>query len=56
MLDAKRKTEKKRCPRCGGNIFIDVDQYGTFEHCLRCGHIQDLANGRQTMAKDISKS
>jgi ribosomal protein S27AE len=56
MLDVKNKTQKKRCPRCGGNIFIDVDVYGTFEHCFKCGHIQDLANVRKPMAKDNSKS
>ena len=38
---------KQRCPKCGGNIYIDMDYYleGSFinwceqEHCLQCGHV-----------------
>lgn len=32
----------KRCPKCGGNVYLDEDQYGWFEHCLQCGYTCDL--------------
>lgn len=41
-MNGKNLDGKKACPRCGGNIFLDADQYGWFEHCLRCGHTRDL--------------
>ena len=27
---------RKRCPRCGGNIFLDNDSDGWYEQCLQC--------------------
>ncbi len=35
---------KKRCPRCGGNIYLEEDSYGGYEHCLQCGYDCDLKN------------
>lgn len=29
--------KKKRCPRCGGNIYVDSDHFGWYEQCLQCG-------------------
>jgi DNA-directed RNA polymerase subunit M/transcription elongation factor TFIIS len=31
-----------RCPRCGGNIFIDEDSIGYYAHCLQCGYEQQI--------------
>jgi len=31
-----------KCPRCGGNIFIDIDIDGWFEECLQCSYRHDL--------------
>jgi hypothetical protein len=25
-----------RCPRCGGNLFLDRDWSGWYEECLQC--------------------
>jgi len=33
---------QKRCPKCGGNIFLDRDLYGWYEKCLQCGYTCDL--------------
>ncbi|MFH1032770.1 MAG: hypothetical protein V1767_09440 [Chloroflexota bacterium] len=27
----------KRCPKCGGNIYLDRDEYGWYQKCLQCG-------------------
>ena len=32
----------KRCPRCRGNVYLDEDEHGWFEHCLQCGYTCDL--------------
>jgi len=33
---------QKRCPKCGGNIFLDRDSYGWYEQCLQCSHTSYL--------------
>jgi len=33
---------QKRCPKCGGNIFLDKDLYGWYEQCLQCSHTSYL--------------
>ncbi|MEE8419983.1 MAG: hypothetical protein V3R92_00835 [Dehalococcoidales bacterium] len=30
------------CPRCGGTVLVDRDQYGWYEQCLNCGYEHDL--------------
>jgi ribosomal protein S27AE len=42
MPDTKRKISEKRCPKCGGSLFIDSDVYGWYEHCIHCGLTRDL--------------
>jgi hypothetical protein len=33
----------KSCSRCGGDIFIDTDERGTwYEQCLQCSYIHEL--------------
>ena len=27
-----------RCPRCGGNMFLDTDPDGWYEECLQCSY------------------
>ena len=37
----------KRCPRCGGNMFIDEDLVGYYAQCLQCGYerqVRELEN------------
>ncbi len=31
-----------RCPKCGGNVYLDRDHYGWHEECLQCGYAHDL--------------
>lgn len=38
------KVVHKRCPKCGGNIFIDGDHYGWYEKCLQCAYTGDIQN------------
>jgi ribosomal protein S27AE len=28
----------KSCPKCGGDIFLDIDEDTWFDHCLQCGY------------------
>jgi ssDNA-binding Zn-finger/Zn-ribbon topoisomerase 1 len=32
-----------RCPKCGGNLYLDRDFNGWYEQCLQCAYIKDLA-------------
>lgn len=32
----------KGCPRCGGDIFLDRDEYKWYEQCLQCGYLREL--------------
>jgi len=32
----------KGCPRCKGDIVVEVDQWGWYEECIQCGYLQDL--------------
>ena len=34
--------ELKKCPRCGGDMFIEKDLYGWYERCLQCGYCGEL--------------
>jgi len=27
---------KSRCPKCGGNVYLDRDYDGWYEQCLQC--------------------
>lgn len=34
---------QKRCPKCGGNVYIDKDYYnGWYEQCLQCSQTRYL--------------
>ncbi|RLC61512.1 MAG: hypothetical protein DRI01_08395 [Chloroflexi bacterium] len=35
---------QKRCPKCGGNIYLDRDYHGWYEKCLQCGYTCDLGS------------
>jgi len=32
----------KSCPRCKGDVLVDLDYYGWYEECLQCGYQRDL--------------
>jgi hypothetical protein len=32
----------RKCTKCGGNLYLDSDQFGWYEECLQCGLISDL--------------
>jgi len=40
--EVKAGFAQKRCPKCGGNVFLDSDSDGWYEQCLQCGHISYL--------------
>jgi hypothetical protein len=27
---------KNKCPKCGGSMYLDRDEYGWYETCLQC--------------------
>jgi len=37
-----RYSANRRCPKCGGNLYIDKDYHGWYEECLQCAYMKDL--------------
>ena len=33
---------QKDCPRCGGNLFLDQEEYDWYLYCLQCGYHIEL--------------
>ncbi len=33
---------RAKCPKCGGNVFLDSDHFGWYEGCLQCGYSRNL--------------
>ncbi len=33
----------RNCPRCGGDIFLDIDGATYYDHCLQCGYARRRA-------------
>jgi hypothetical protein len=36
------RSADRRCPKCGGNLYIDKDYHGWYEECLQCAYMNDL--------------
>ncbi len=41
-----------RCPKCGGNLYLDRDYNGWYEQCLQCAYMKDLAVVYQSKKKE----
>lgn len=54
---------KQRCPKCGGNMYLDKDCYldgdftswYSYQHCLQCGYIRYSEN-LVAMAEEMVRS
>jgi len=33
---------QRKCPKCGGSLYLDNDEFGWYEQCLQCGNQSDL--------------
>ena len=48
---------QKKCPKCGGNVYLDKDEYGWFEQCLQCSFtsmLGKIVDVRETVKNDKS--
>ena len=45
-----------RCPKCGGNLYLDRDYNGWYEQCLQCAYMKDLAIVYQDKAEENSRA
>ena len=54
-----KSNNKSRCPKCGGNLYLDSDHYGWYEKCLQCAFTRDLTvvykDGKEPLFKEIEK-
>ena len=39
-----RNRKHNNCPRCGGNLFLEQDEYDQYLCCLQCGFHVGLDN------------
>ena len=51
----------KACPRCGGDLARDKDQYRDYDGCIQCGYVADLAVTNQptyhlSLARNLPRS
>jgi len=37
-----KTSTNNRCPKCGGNLYMDKDYHGWYEQCLQCAYMRDL--------------
>lgn len=37
-----KTSRERRCPKCGGNLYMDKDYHGWYEQCLQCSYMKDL--------------
>ncbi|MDX9803207.1 MAG: hypothetical protein RBS96_04180 [Dehalococcoidales bacterium] len=35
----------KSCPKCNGDLYLDYDEDGMFNHCLQCGYAGNIDPG-----------
>jgi hypothetical protein len=42
---------QSKCPKCGGSVYLDSDQFGWYEQCLQCGFISDLDKNIEVIEK-----
>jgi hypothetical protein len=43
--------QKTKCPKCGGRIYLDTDQYGWYEQCIICSYTKNLAQVKRVEAE-----
>ena len=36
--------QENRCRKCQGRLLLDKDEFGWYEECIQCGHIQDVSS------------
>jgi len=49
---------QRRCPKCGGNLFLCSDHYGWYEQCLQCsciGYLDSIVESRDKISKTSLK-
>jgi ribosomal protein S27AE len=50
----------KDCPRCGGDIFMDIEENGWLGHCLQCGymgrHADSVPETPMSISQDVMRS
>lgn len=43
----------KVCPKCGGDMYIDIDEDIWFDHCLQCGYMRALTQVLCSMCGEL---
>jgi len=46
----------KSCPRCNGDLFLDQEIDGWYEHCILCGYVRDVPRAEVVEMRSRSKA
>ena len=46
----------RACERCGGDMQIGADVYGSYEKCVQCGHMVDPEAVRASVLMDAAEA
>jgi DNA-directed RNA polymerase subunit M/transcription elongation factor TFIIS len=33
----------RKCPKCNGDMYVDIDEDTWFDHCLQCGYMRSIS-------------
>ena len=43
------------CPRCGGDVFLDMDMEDFYEQCLQCSYRHELKSTAEFQERDAKE-
>ena len=46
---------KKRCPKCGGNVYLYRDMDNWYEQCLQCSYRHELKNIAEFQGQPVQR-
>ena len=44
------------CPRCAGDVYIEKDYDSTYERCLQCGYVKEVATSVSTSYRVVKEA
>ena len=52
---ARFRLRLRSCPRCKGDLALELDQWGLYEQCIQCGYLHDLKDVDKVKRRQIQE-